>query len=88
MRKTWFAFLIMAILSLTLTSLAFAEHAEPLGGCPDGFHLHHTMDHDEEHEHQHRHIGLDADLNADGYMCARHLSNDLHVHIDNFAQLP
>ena len=88
MRRLMVVFAVITILSLALTSVAFAEHTEPLGGCPDGFHLHHIMDHDEEHEHEHVHIGVDVDSNNDTYICVKHLFNTYHLHIDNFSQVP
>lgn len=81
MKKSAHIFLIVLILSLTLVNTAFASHGEPAGGCPPRFELHHFMDHSGEHMHQH--IGVNRDLNGDGYICVKHLSTTKHLHIDN-----
>jgi hypothetical protein len=85
MRKTILIFLLAAILALLLTGMAFATHkGEPVGGCPDGFELHHIGDHDHD-EHPHRHVGIDTDKNGDGYICVKHAGGDgsIHIHTDN-----
>lgn len=60
---------------------ALAEHGDSLGSCLPAFELHHFMDH--SGEHMHHHIGLDRDLNGDGWICMQMLPNDLHLHVDN-----
>jgi hypothetical protein len=35
----------------------------------------------------HQHIGVDQDLNGDGYICMKMLSNDLHLHVDDSISL-
>ena len=81
MKKTVHIFLIVLILSLTLVNTALASPGDPAGGCPPVFELHHIMDHTGDHMHQH--IGVDQDLNGDGYICVNHLSATMHLHIDN-----
>ena len=81
MKKTIYILLINLILSLTLVNTALASPGEPAGGCPPVFELHHFMDHTGDHMHQH--IGVNRDLNGDGYICVRHLSDTRHLHIDN-----
>lgn len=56
---------------------------EPIGECPNGFHLHAAMEHHDGEAHHH--AGTDADQNGDGWICARHVSADgtVHVHVDN-----
>ena len=80
MNKSIRILLIALLLSLLAVNTAFAAHGEPAGRCPRGFELHHFMAH-EDHEQQH--IGLDKDLNGDGYICVKHLTPDLHLHVDN-----
>ena len=77
MKKIPFA-LILAILLVSILAPAAAAQTVPPSGCPVGFELHEVMDH-EHHEH---HIGLQTDLNGDGYLCVKHLENR-HVHVDN-----
>ena len=78
--------LITLLVSLFLAVPAFASHGDPVGSCPSSFELHHFMDH--PGEHMHRHIGVDRDLNGDGYICMKMLPNNLHLHVDNFRPLP
>jgi hypothetical protein len=73
--------LIALLVSLFVPSIAFASEGTPIGGCPVGFDLHPFMEHDGEH--MHRHIGVTQDLNGDGYICMKMLTNDLHLHVDN-----
>ncbi len=81
MKKTVHIFLIVLILSLALVNTALASPGEPAGGCPPGFELHEFMNHTGDHMHQH--IGVKVDLNGDGYLCVRHLTDTKHLHIDN-----
>lgn len=81
MKKSVHIFLIVLILSLTLVNTALAGPGEVAGGCPPGFELHHFMDHSGDHMHQH--IGVNSDLNGDGYICVKHVSATRHLHIDN-----
>jgi hypothetical protein len=48
------------------------------------------MDHDSGHQGQHQHVGSDKDLNGDSWICGKHVSEDVsvHVHIDNNVPLP
>jgi hypothetical protein len=68
------------ILAISVAPALAAPEGPPVGTCPQGFELHHFMDHAEHHEH---HIGLAQDLNGDGQICVKHLPNGLHVHMDN-----
>jgi hypothetical protein len=78
-KRTLYVFLIVGLL------LSVAAAVSAGGGCPDGFELHPAMDHDGDHEQPHHHIGTDTDLNGDGQICVKHLSDTIHVHIDNNA---
>ena len=84
MKKVVYTFLIVMILSLSLVNVAFADHGEPAGGCPRNFELHHFMEH--EGDPMHVHIGAVQDLNGDGYICVRHLTETKHLHVDNSIQ--
>lgn len=59
---------------------ALADHGDPVGSCLPAFELYHFTDH--SGEHMHHHIGLDRDLNGDGWICMQMLPNDLHLHVD------
>jgi hypothetical protein len=55
--------------------------------------LHHAAHHDEHHmdgDGNHLHVGADTDLNADGWLCVKHVSIDgsVHLHVDNVVPLP
>jgi hypothetical protein len=87
MKKLLFVFLIALLVSVFLVHPAFASPGDPVGSCPPRFELHNFMDHDGEHMHQH--IGVDQDLNGDGYICMRILpKKNLHLHVDNTLPLP
>ncbi len=80
--KLIFSVLLAALLaSFWAAGPALAEHGDPVGSCPTAFEKHHMMDH--TGEHMHHHIGLDRDLNGDGWICMQMLPNDLHLHVDN-----
>lgn len=85
MKKRILLITFLIILVLLLTGTAFASHGEPAGSCPSGFHLHHFMEH---HDGAHQHIGVERDLNGDGWTCAKHVTEELHVHVDNRVPLP
>ncbi len=67
---------------LILVSALPAAASGPVGQCPPNFELHHMMHHDNA-AHMHTHIGVDRDLNGDGYLCVKHINAVLHLHIDN-----
>lgn len=56
------------------------------GSCPPPFEIHHYMDHSGDSLCVH--IGVDQDLNDDGYSCMKMLTNRLHLHVDNFIPSP
>ena len=90
MRKRLFVLLMVLVLALTAVSVVVAEDGQPVGGCPDSFNLHMAMGHGHGDHGQHHHVGNDRDLNGDGYICGKHVSNNgsVHVHIDNNVPLP
>ena len=79
-KKAVFLF-ILVLLTLFLTSVAFAASGS---GCPEGFEPVPAMHHD-DHEHEHFHAGTSADQNGDGFICMKPITPDgsIHVHIDN-----
>ena len=79
---------VLIFVSLFSVSAAFASDGESVGSCPGKFELHPFMDHEDHEEHEEHHIGLTQDLNGDGWICVKHLSNGLHVHMDNILPLP
>lgn len=83
-RKFVFVLLLSLLVSLFAATSALADHGEPVGSCSPAFELRHVMDHA---EHMHRHIGNDKDSNGDGFICMKHLPNDLHLHVDNVLPL-
>ncbi len=86
MRVIGRSMIIVVMLLMVFSTIAVAQEAEPIGGCPDNFHLHQMMDHGDGHSgHMHHHIGNDKDQNGDGYLCVKHVGKDgnNHVHIDN-----
>lgn len=89
MKKRLFLLLIAVVLILSTVSFVSAS-GDPVGGCPDDFHIHMAMDHDHDHDGQHKHVGNDRDLNGDGWICGKHVgaNGSVHVHIDNNVPLP
>ncbi len=81
MKKLSQVLLVTILLSILFTSAAFASNGNPAGSCPPAFELHEYMDH--SGEHMHVHIGVDRDLNGDGYICMKQLPFDMHLHVDN-----
>ena len=85
MKKVTYLILLVALLSLTVATIAYAEGNEPVGNCPDGWNLHMPMNHGNHGDHSHQHVGNDSDQNGDGYVCGKHVGKDgkIHVHTDN-----
>jgi len=86
MKRFLFISIIGLLLIFSVVGTAFAT-GNPVGGCPDSFELHMVMPHE---EHGHHHVGVDTDLNGDGYLCAKVVgaNGTNHVHIDNNIPLP
>ena len=78
-KKLLFALLLVVLLSQFALSTVFAA-GEPAGSCAPGFTLMMMMEHD---EHQHQHVGTDTDLNGDGFICMKHVTETIHLHLDN-----
>lgn len=83
--KLTLTIVVTAFLFILIITPALAHQHEPVGGCPDGFHLHDIMDHTDHEGHNHHHIGNDKDQNGDGFLCVKHVGEEgiNHVHIDN-----
>jgi hypothetical protein len=81
MKKLFSVVLVTFLLSQLFTATAFAMENQPVGRCAPTFDLIPYMDH--SGEHMHTHIGVDQDLNGDGFICMKMLSADLHLHVDN-----
>jgi hypothetical protein len=74
--------LIALILGVTLFGLVQpAAAAEPPSSCPPGFH---TMDAAMLDMEMHNHIGTARDINGNGTVCVKHLSETTHLVIDDF----
>lgn len=93
MNRRVLALLLVTLLFLTAAPAALASVPDDaVGSCPRGFHIHEVGTHD-HHEHDgemaHQHVGLDSDLNGDGYWCVKHITTDehIHLHIDNYLPL-
>jgi hypothetical protein len=78
-KKLIFALLLVVLLSQFAVSTVFAA-GEPTGSCAPGFILMMAMEHD---EHHHQHVGTDTDLNGDGFICMKHATETIHLHVDN-----
>ena len=78
-KKLLFALLLVVLLSQFAVSTVFAA-GEPAGSCAPGFTLMMAMEHD---EHHHQHVGTDTDLNGDGFICMKHVTETIHLHVDN-----
>jgi hypothetical protein len=80
-KLVWIAVIVLILAVPTATSTQASTH--PIGDCPDQFALHPAPDHDDHHGHQH--VGTATDRNGDGWICAKHISADghIHVHTDN-----
>jgi hypothetical protein len=81
MNKKLTLLLVVALLTFALASQALAagNMSDPIGSCPNRFEIMAFMDH-ADHPY---HIGVTVDLNGDGWICMRHLSPTLHLHVDN-----
>ncbi len=84
MRLTISVLLLAAVLLFNTASVANAAPI-PVGGCPVPFELHEADMHDMP---GHKHAGLKVDLNGDGFICVQHVTDTIHVHIDNFVKAP
>ena len=80
-KKLFSALMVVLLLSQVFSITAFASDGQPAGRCAPPFELHPFMDHSGDHMHQH--IGVDRDLNGDGFICMKMISPDLHLHVDN-----
>jgi hypothetical protein len=78
-KKLIFALLLVVLLSQFAVSTVFAA-GEPTGSCAPGFTLMMAMEHD---EHHHQHVGTNTDLNGDGFICMKHATETIHLHVDN-----
>lgn len=89
MKVFLFALSVAIVLLLAAVLAAPVAASDPVGGCVDGFSLHMAMEHDGDHGGN-LHVGSDTDSNNDGWICAKHVSqnSNIHVHIDNYAQKP
>ena len=86
MKKILSLMIVVLLMSFLLTSTAIASEGSPAGSCPPGFDLHMFMEHSDPHMHQH--IGITQDLNGDGLICMKMISEELHLHVDNSLPLP
>jgi hypothetical protein len=78
-KKLVFALMLVMLISQFAVPTVLAAD-EPTGSCPPGFTLAMAMEHD---MHHHQHVGTDTDLNGDGYICMRHVTETIHLHADN-----
>ena len=82
MRKFATVLLLVTLLMLVVSSTVLAAQGTPGDRCPDNFHLH------DVHEMMdgHTHIGTSTDRNGNGFICAKHITETLHLHIDDNAK--
>jgi hypothetical protein len=78
-KKLFFALILVILLLQFAVPVAFAAD-EPTGTCPPGYAMEMAMDHDVYH---HQHVGTDTDLNGDGFICMKHVTETIHLHVDN-----
>ena len=78
-KKLFFTLMLVLLLLQFAVPVAFAA-GEPAGSCAPGFTLMMAMEHD---EHHHQHVGTDTDLNGDGFICMKHATETIHLHVDN-----
>lgn len=81
MQRMRLGVVILLSIGLFPAPVALAAEEPPVGTCPTGFHLH-EFHSPGMHEHGH-HVGLEVDLNDNGWFCAMHLKSGLHVHTDD-----
>jgi hypothetical protein len=86
LKKLFPLLILMMAISLLFAGSVYASEGTPVGSCPTGYTLEMFMDHSDPH--MHHHIGITEDLNADGFICMRIVSQDLHLHVDNSLPLP
>lgn len=85
MKKIYTVLIYMLLLSLFLVTTAFASSGVSVDGCSPFFELH-AVEHSGDHHHPH--IGVDRDLNGDGFICMKSLPNNIHLIVDNSIALP
>jgi hypothetical protein len=78
MKKTIMALVLALLVAQVVAGAALSSG--PVAGCPTGFTPMMVMDMTDP---IHRHIGTSADQNGDGWICMKHISNTVHLHIDN-----
>jgi hypothetical protein len=86
MHKTVCTILLALFLALSASfyaagvALAVDDVPMPVGECPRGFEPMDVMEHDEM---EHMHAGLKADLNGNGTICMKAVTDHIHVHVDD-----
>lgn len=87
MKKILIVSVLVLLMSISIISLAVADHGDPVNDCPSSKWTLHHAGHLGDHAHNgdHKHVGNDSDRNGDGWICGKHVGNedDVHVHIDN-----
>jgi hypothetical protein len=75
--------ILLAVLGLVLFAAVQPVTAAelPPSTCPVGFHPH---DIDHLHEGMHRHVGVRADDNVNGIVCVKHLTDTIHLVVDDY----
>jgi len=81
MKKLVSVLLVVLLLSIVFTFTASASEGQPIGRCAPAFEIHPYMAH--TGDDMHTHIGVDQDLNGDGFICMKIISPGLHLHVDN-----
>jgi hypothetical protein len=86
MKNILLVLLAVTIITMLATTPAYASGGIPVGACPPGFDLMQYMD--GNHQDMPMHIGLEVDLNSNGYICMKVISPKLHLHVDDVLPLP
>jgi len=81
MKKLFSVVLVVLLFSQLFAVSASASEGQPAGRCAPAFEIHPFMEHSGDPIHHH--IGVDQDLNGDGFICMKMLNPDLHLHVDN-----
>lgn len=85
MRKRSSILLLTLLLLLSIASTVGAQSGTPpVGNCPTGFEPMSIAD----MPHEHMHAGLKVDLNGDGIICMKPVTDTIHVHVDNVIPTP
>jgi hypothetical protein len=79
-KKLVFLLLMVLLLSSLSSYTVYASGGQSGRSCPQGYELHPLMD---PMDQMHTHIGLDQDLNGNGFVCMKMVTPDYCVIVDD-----